>query len=80
MAPSTDAVPAVTHAEHRSRRERLLKELGGAVGLAMVEADEPITNEFVTTGTWEVDVAGRLVPAVASLRPMYDPDNARIRA
>jgi 4-methylaminobutanoate oxidase (formaldehyde-forming) len=54
--------------------------LGGAVGLAMLEADEPITAEFLAAGTWEVDVAGRRVPAVASLRPMYDPDNARIRA
>ena len=85
----TDPEAMLYHAEVVHRDGRALgyvraasygHTLGGAVGLAMVEADEPITNEFVTTGTWEVDVAGRRVPAVASLRPMYDPDNARIRA
>ena len=28
---------------------------------------------------WQVDIAGVLFPAVASLRPLYDPDNARIK-
>ncbi|MFM8641600.1 MAG: aminopeptidase P N-terminal domain-containing protein [Phycisphaerales bacterium] len=41
MAPTTDAVPAVTHAEHRQRRERLLKELGGAVGLVLAGEADP---------------------------------------
>jgi 4-methylaminobutanoate oxidase (formaldehyde-forming) len=54
--------------------------LGGAVGLAMVEADGPITADWLATGAWEVDVAGQRVPATASLRPMYDPTGARIRA
>jgi 4-methylaminobutanoate oxidase (formaldehyde-forming) len=54
--------------------------LGGAVGLAMVEADEPITAAFLSSGDWEVDIAGSRHAAVTSLRPMYDPDNARIRA
>ena len=54
--------------------------LGGAVGLAMIETGEPVTPDVINTGTWEVDVAGVRYPAVASLRPMYDPDNARIKA
>ena len=54
--------------------------LGGAVGLAMLEADEPLTQAWLDAGTWEVDVAGRLVPAVASLKPLYDPTSARVRA
>jgi heterotetrameric sarcosine oxidase gamma subunit len=54
--------------------------LGGAVGLAMIETGEPVTPEVINTGTWEIDVAGVRYPAVASLRPMYDPDNARIKA
>jgi 4-methylaminobutanoate oxidase (formaldehyde-forming) len=55
--------------------------LGGAVGLAMLDAGgEPLTTDWLTTGVLEVDVAGVRYPAVASLRPMYDPDNARIRA
>ena len=54
--------------------------LGGAVGLAMVECGDGVTADFVTSGDWQVDIAGERHPAVASLRPMYDPDNSRIRA
>ncbi|MEO7071405.1 MAG: glycine cleavage T C-terminal barrel domain-containing protein, partial [Nostocoides sp.] len=54
--------------------------LGGAVGLALVEADEPVTAAWLAAGTWEVDVAGGRHIAEVSLRPMYDPTNERIRA
>jgi heterotetrameric sarcosine oxidase gamma subunit len=53
--------------------------LGGAVGLAMVECADGVTPQFLT-GAWEVDIAGRRYPAAASLRPMYDPDNSRIKS
>ncbi len=52
--------------------------LGGGVGLAMVALDSPITAESVAATSWELDVAGRRFPAVAALRPMYDPNNLRI--
>jgi len=55
--------------------------LGGAVGLAMVDAaGDAVTADWLSAGEWEVDVAGTRHPAVTSLRPMYDPDNARIRS
>ena len=55
--------------------------LGGAVGLAMIErATEPITEEWLRAGTWDVEIAGARYPMVASLRPMYDPAMERIRA
>jgi 4-methylaminobutanoate oxidase (formaldehyde-forming) len=53
--------------------------LGGAVGLAMLDADGPLTSDWLATADWEVDVAGQRIPAVTSLRPMYDPGNERIR-
>ncbi len=53
--------------------------LGGAVGLAMISADEPIDQTWLDAGEWTVDVAGTLNPARLSLRPLYDPSNARIR-
>jgi 4-methylaminobutanoate oxidase (formaldehyde-forming) len=54
--------------------------LGGAVGLAMVDAGgEPVDKAWVEGADWEVEVAGRLVPARASLRPLYDPTMARVR-
>jgi 4-methylaminobutanoate oxidase (formaldehyde-forming) len=53
--------------------------LGGAVGLAMIESDEPIDQAYVDSGDWSVDIAGTLYPATVSLRPLYDPKNERIK-
>ncbi len=55
--------------------------LGAAVGLAMVEGGgEPVTPNWLAAGRWEVDIAGTRYPAEVSLRPMYDPTSARVRA
>ncbi len=54
--------------------------LGGAVGLSMIEADEPIDEAYLRAGAWEVNIAGKLYPAEVSLRPMYDPDMKRVKA
>lgn len=54
--------------------------LGGAVGLAMVDGGQAVDPGWLAEGTWEVDVAGTPVPASASLRPLYDPTMARVRA
>ncbi len=54
--------------------------LGGAVGLAMLEADVPIDNDWIESGVWTVEIADRIWPARASLRPLYDPSNSRIKA
>ncbi|CAE8623024.1 unnamed protein product [Polarella glacialis] len=54
--------------------------LGGAVGLAMVEAPgHGIDKAYLQSGRWEVDIAGKLYPAEVSLRPMYDPSNSKIK-
>ncbi|HET8969588.1 MAG TPA: FAD-dependent oxidoreductase [Candidatus Nanopelagicales bacterium] len=58
--------------------------LGGAVGLAMVDTvasgGGPLDASYLSSGEWEVEVAGRRYPALASLRPLYDPTNERIKA
>ena len=53
--------------------------LGGAVGLAMIEADEPVTREYLETGVWEVDIAGTRYPATVSIAPLYDPRSERVK-
>lgn len=54
--------------------------LGGAVGLAMIErASEPIDQRWLDAGEWDVEIAGRRYPAVASLAPLYDPGMARVK-
>lgn len=54
--------------------------LGGAVGLAMVEAGEPVTQAYLDGAEWTVEIAGQLYPAVASLRPLYDPQMLKVRS
>ena len=53
--------------------------LGGAVGLAMIDASEPVTKAYVDNGVWLVDIAGTKYPALVSLRPLYDPTSQQIR-
>jgi len=54
--------------------------LGGAVGLAMIDAKAPITGAYLESGTWEVDIAGKHYPAIASMKPLYDPEMKKIKA
>ena len=54
--------------------------LGGAVGLFMIEAGEPIDAAYLKGGRWEVDIAGKLYPAEVSLKPLYDPEMKKIKA
>jgi len=54
--------------------------LGGAVGLAMIEPKVPVDATFLNSGKWEVNIAGKLYPALVSARPLYDPGMERIKA
>ena len=61
--------------------------LGGAVGLAMIEADRVpggaagvvLDQKAIDAARWDVEIAGRRHPATVSLRPLYDPENRRIK-
>jgi 4-methylaminobutanoate oxidase (formaldehyde-forming) len=53
--------------------------LGGAVGLAMIDAGQPLDASWIGAGRWEVEVGGSRVPARASLEPLYDPKMLRVR-
>jgi len=55
--------------------------LGGAVGLAMIEASEPIDKAYLKSGDWEIDIAGERYPLAVGLpgRPMYDPRMEKVR-
>jgi 4-methylaminobutanoate oxidase (formaldehyde-forming) len=35
---------------------------------------------FITEGSYEIEVAGERVTAVAQLEPFYDPKSARVKA
>ncbi len=53
--------------------------LGGAVGLGYVSNADGVSNDFVDDGHFEIEVAGKKYNADASLRPLYDPNNERVR-
>jgi 4-methylaminobutanoate oxidase (formaldehyde-forming) len=84
-----DPEPLLYHAEPVYRNNKTVgyvrmasygHTLGGAVGLAMIEAGEPINKAYLQESEWEVDIAGTKYPAEVSLRPMYDPKMERIKA
>lgn len=52
--------------------------LGAAIGLGYVPCPGETAKE-VLASTYEIEIAGRRVPAEASLRPLYDPAAARMR-
>jgi 4-methylaminobutanoate oxidase (formaldehyde-forming) len=53
--------------------------LGGAVGLAFLEPKQTVDEAYLASGTWEVEIAGKLYPATVSARPLYDPKAERTR-
>ena len=53
--------------------------LGAAIGLGYVNHADGVTPEYIQSGRYEIEVAGRRIPARASLRPLYDPENERIK-
>jgi len=84
----TDPDPLIYHNEPIWRDGELVghitsgaygHQLGGAVGLGYVSCQPDAAAESVLSGQYEVEVACERVPAEVSLRPLYDPDNARIR-
>ena len=85
----TDPEPMLFHAEVLRRNDQMVGyvraasygfTLKGAVGLAMVEGgSETVDPAWLASGTFDVEVAGRRVPATVSLRPMYDPESKRIK-
>ena len=84
-----DPEPLLYHAEIVYRNNKAVgyvraasygHTLGGAVGLAMIEAGEPLNKVYIQDGEWEIDIAGTRYPAEVSIRPMYDPKMERIKA
>jgi 4-methylaminobutanoate oxidase (formaldehyde-forming) len=84
-----DPEPMMWHAEivHRDgkpvgyvRAASYGHTLGGAVGLAMIDAGQPLDAAWIAAGTWEVEIADKRYPARASLKPLYDAENKKVKA
>jgi 4-methylaminobutanoate oxidase (formaldehyde-forming) len=53
--------------------------LGAACGLGYVTAADGAIVGPIEADDYEIEIAGVRYPATASLKPLYDPTNARIK-
>jgi 4-methylaminobutanoate oxidase (formaldehyde-forming) len=54
--------------------------IGANIGLGYVRSRDGVTDEWLKSGTYELEVATEPVPATLHLGPLYDPSHARVRA
>lgn len=86
----SDAEPLLYHNEPIYRNNEIVgyiasgmygHTLGGAVGLGYVtRKGDGVTAVWIKSGNYEIEVAGKRIPAMASLRPLYDPASERVRS
>jgi sarcosine dehydrogenase len=53
--------------------------VGKPIGLGYVRNAEGVTAEYVNAGNYELVVAQERVKAIAHLKPIYDPENLKVR-
>jgi 4-methylaminobutanoate oxidase (formaldehyde-forming) len=51
-----------------------------SIGYGYVRNPAGVTVDSVTTGSYQLEVGGELVPAEVSLQTFYDPTNARVKS
>jgi 4-methylaminobutanoate oxidase (formaldehyde-forming) len=54
--------------------------LGRAIAMGYVHHEAGVDADFVAGGKWEIEVGLKRYSARASLKPMYDPTSARMKA
>jgi 4-methylaminobutanoate oxidase (formaldehyde-forming) len=54
--------------------------VGRSIGLGYVRKAEGVTEDFVLSGVYELEVASDRVPAQVTLAPLYDPQNRCVKA
>ncbi len=54
--------------------------LGQSIGMGYVRSDHAIDRDFVLSGSYELEVATKRVPAQVTLAPLYDPKMDRVKA
>jgi glycine cleavage system T protein len=84
----TDPEPLLFHTEPIVRNGAIVGHvtsgayghtLGAAVGLGYVRCWPDESTEELLAAHYEIEVAGRRIPAHASLEPIYDPKSTRVR-
>ena len=53
--------------------------IGASLGMGYVSHSEGVSDDWLASGAWEVEVAWKRYPITAQLRPWYDPKGERLR-
>ena len=51
-----------------------------SIGYGYIRNPLGVSADYVTAGSYELEVGGERVPAIASLKPFYDPTNSRVKS
>ena len=54
--------------------------LGKNIGYGYVRNPDGVSDDFLTSGTYELIVANETVPATLGMGPFFDPENTRVKA
>jgi len=54
--------------------------VGKSIGMGYVRHPDGVSNDFVLSGRYELEVASERVPAEVTLAPLHDPQNHRVKA
>ncbi len=54
--------------------------VGKSIGMGFVRHPGGVNEDFVLSGTYELEVASERVPAEVHLAPLYDPKGLRVKA
>ncbi len=83
-----DSQPLVYHDEPIFRNGDLISEnthgayshvLGCSIGMCYLNNAAGIEDEWILSGKYEINVAGKLFPIQIHLEPVYDPKSGRVR-
>ena len=53
--------------------------LNGAIGMCYLKNPGGITDEWITSGKYEINIEGKMFPIKIHLEPPYDPKSERVR-
>ena len=54
--------------------------VGRSIGMGYVRNPDGVSDDYLRSGSYALEVATREVPAELHLRPLYDPGNDRVRS
>ncbi|WMY11015.1 GcvT family protein [Paraburkholderia phenoliruptrix] len=53
--------------------------LGCSIGMGYLRCEEGVSADWLSGGSFEIEIAGKRYPAIASLRPLYDAGRTRVK-